>query len=149
MWYFTDDTLHLSQEYSYMDIEERQSRTDVSGSYRRQADARIADEAAAHVRKERPEWRAHCLLVAPWKELEPVEHGPIQSRRSRRYVFVYEYIEAERVQAVYRLAPLMTKTGETYTSVTLTARPVRGVADVRPLMGALHEGTLYIMELSA
>lgn len=147
-YYFADNALRLYQEYALDALVNERVRGDPHSVYRQQADVRLADEAVTHVLAKRPEWRAHCLLVLPWRELEPIGDYPAMLRFLRD-IYVYEVPRASRVERFivpsdpHRLHLLTKKIGD----YTLSLRPLRHVIDPRTMAGEVYGGTLYIVEI--
>lgn len=140
-WYFLDNPLRICQGYDLGKIEA--AGIDPHTGYRRTCDARFSEDTAAEVRANRPGWRAHCLMVLPWHEIDPLGDGPERTLRFRRDVYAYEVPQFERIlQVSARQLAIDTPTGVR----APTLRPLRHVVDLRPLAGAVHKGTLYIVE---
>lgn len=140
-WYFLDNPLRIPQGYDLGKIEA--AGIDPHTGYRKRADARFSEDTAAEVRTHRPEWRAHCLLVLPWREIESLGDGPERTLRFRRDVYAYEVPQLKRILRVSS-GPLQPETDGT--GLPLTLRPLRHVTHARVQTGAVYKGTLYVVE---
>lgn len=102
---------------------------------------RLNDEIAGIVRKERPDWGDHyMLLLGAWKEREPMGNW----RQWRRCVMAYELPKASQIKVIaadssysIRLPP--------DGSVTLDLRSIRGIRDTRLLGGVEYMDVLYLV----